>query len=101
MLFCPKCGSILAIKKGSNRIACSCGYSTKQKKVVIKEKTDTARKIEVVDKTIETLPITNAKCPKCGYNKAYYWLAQTRGADEPETQFFRCKKCNNLWRSYT
>ncbi|MBI2112883.1 transcription factor S, partial [Candidatus Woesearchaeota archaeon] len=25
---------------------------------------------------------------------------QTRGADEPETRFFRCTKCNYTWREY-
>jgi DNA-directed RNA polymerase subunit M len=37
-------------------------------------------------------------CPKCGNNKARWWMVQTDSADEPSTQFFRCTKCNNTWR---
>ena len=101
MLFCPKCGSILIPdKQNPSKIRCSCGYKSKQKNLTIKEKGENTSKIEVVDKTIEVLPKTNMQCPKCKHKKAYYWLAQTRAADEAETQFFRCVKCSHQWRAY-
>ena len=103
MLFCQKCGSILAPKKDDpKKIVCTgCGYSPRnQKTLKIGEKTEAVRKLEIIDKTMETLPKTEAQCPKCGHGKAYYWLAQTRAADEAETQFFRCAKCSHQWRSY-
>jgi len=103
MLFCQKCGSILAPKKDDpKKVVCTgCGYSPRnQKTLKIGEKTEAVRKLEIIDKTMETLPKTEAQCPKCGHNKAYYWLAQTRAADEAETQFFRCAKCSNQWRNY-
>ena len=89
-------------KDDPKKISCShCGYTHRQRKTLnIKERTEKEKKIEIIDKTIETLPKTDAKCPKCGHNKAYYWLAQTRAADEAETQFFRCAKCGNQWRQY-
>jgi DNA-directed RNA polymerase subunit M len=31
---------------------------------------------------------------------AYFWTQQTRGADEPETRFFKCTKCSHTWREY-
>ena len=103
MLFCQKCGSILAPKKDDpKKIVCTgCGYSPRnQKTLKIGEKTEAVKKLEIIDKTMETLPKTEAQCPKCGHGKAYYWLAQTRAADEAETQFFRCAKCSHQWRSY-
>ena len=103
MLFCQKCGSILAPKKDDpKKVVCTgCGYSPRnQKTLKIGEKTEAVRKLEIIDKTMETLPKTEAQCPKCGHNEAYYWLAQTRAADEAETQFFRCAKCSNQWRNY-
>ena len=103
MLFCQRCGSILAPKKDDpKKIVCTgCGYSPRnQKTLKIGEKTEAVKKLEIIDKTMETLPKTEAQCPKCGHGKAYYWLAQTRAADEAETQFFRCAKCSHQWRSY-
>lgn len=100
MMFCPKCGSILTLKP-NKKIGCNnCSYTTKQKKLILKEKTDKAKKIEIIDKGIDVLPQTDIKCPKCGNDKAFYWLVQTRASDEGETQFFRCTKCNHIWRSY-
>jgi transcription factor S len=48
----------------------------------------------------ETLPVTKAECKKCGNVMAYYWMMQTRSADEPSTRFYRCTKCNHTWREY-
>ena len=66
-------------------------------KETIKEK---KKKVEVIDKEIETLPLMEAECPKCHHRKAYYYLVQTRAADEPETKFLRCEKCKHKWRDY-
>ena len=102
MLFCPKCKALLAPNPDDpKKINCSCGYHLRQPKVIkIGEKTEKTKKVEIIDRTMEILPKTEAKCPKCNHNKAYYWLAQTRAADEAETQFFRCAKCSNQWREY-
>ena len=82
--------------------ACSCGYTSKDnQKMSIKENVKEGRKLEVVDKEIETLPITKEECPKCGNGKAYYWLIQTRSGDESETKFLRCTKCKHTWRDYS
>ena len=39
-------------------------------------------------------------CEKCGHTEAVWWMLQTRSADEPTTQFYRCTKCNHTWRNY-
>ncbi len=84
-------------------MACSCGYREKHKiSLVIKEevKGEKNEKIAVVDKRVEILPKTKEDCPKCKNTEAYYWLLQTRAADEAATRFFRCVKCNHTWRVY-
>ncbi len=104
-MFCPKCGSILRPKdKGTKKILyCSCGFTRSLDKeetnTEITEKTEKVKKIEVVEQ-IEVNPKIKATCEKCGNNVAYYWTQQTRGADEPETRFFKCTKCNFTWREY-
>lgn len=106
MLFCPRCKAILYPKKtttGKTKMACNCGYSTKEKeKLILKEKitVDKKDKITIVDKEIKTDPKIKITCPKCGHEEAYYWLLQTRAADEPETTFYKCVKCSHQWRSY-
>lgn len=82
----------------------SCSFSTKEIKTSkISEKLGEEEKpvVEVIDKELETEPLTDAKCPKCGHDKAYYSLVQTRSADEPETKFLKCAKCGFRWRDYT
>ncbi len=40
-------------------------------------------------------------CEKCHNQEGVWWSLQTRSADEPETRFYRCVKCNHTWRDYT
>ncbi|QQG38454.1 MAG: transcription factor S [Candidatus Woesearchaeota archaeon] len=106
VLFCPKCGSILSPKKsrsGKIKMVCTCGYSSKEKTdVLLKEKKILKQqdRISLIDKKLETDPKTKIECPKCSHQEAYYWTLQTRAADEPETTFYKCVKCNHQWRSY-
>ncbi len=104
-MFCQKCGSLLKPKLEGNKkvMVCSCGYKSKNTNARISEKSRRKDKeLEVVEKTrdLETLPVMEAKCNKCGNNKAYYWLLQTRAGDEPETKFLKCQKCGHTWRDY-
>jgi len=41
------------------------------------------------------------ECEKCGNDEAVWWMLQTRSADEPTTQFYRCTKCRYTWRDYS
>ena len=51
MIFCPKCGSILLPQKGKDNmlVKCKCGYKSEMENIVITEKIDEAKKIDVVD----------------------------------------------------
>lgn len=102
MQFCPKCGAVL-IKKTKNFGCPRCNYSTKDKtKIFSSEKIEKAKEVSVINEPEkdESLPIVPTDCPKCGGNKAYFWTIQTRSADEAETKFFKCTKCNHTWREY-
>jgi transcription factor S len=103
MEFCPKCGTMLFPK--DNSFKCGCGY---QKKITpeslsdyeVSEKLETRENVIVTDDNIKTLPTTKAICPKCQNREAFWWLQQTRRADESETRFLRCSKCGYTWREY-
>lgn len=103
-MFCPKCGSIMLPKKeGAKKILmCACGYKEKNAdNTSLKEKPSAQDDVAVIEKEVETNPITKTECPKCGNKEAYYWEIQTRASDEPATKFHRCTKCRHVWRDYS
>ena len=103
-MFCPECGSILQPKEkaGKKVLYCTCGYTKVPEEITsteIKETVNTGKKVEILEK-FEAHSKMRVKCEKCSNMIAYYWTQQTRGADEPETRFFRCTKCEYTWREY-
>lgn len=104
-MFCPKCKSILRPRKEGDKTIwfCSCGYSNDKKNdISLKESRPDEVELGVVEKEIETLPVSKEEeCPKCGNRGAYYWLIQTRAGDEAETKFLKCTKCKHTWRDYS
>ncbi|MFA4960324.1 MAG: transcription factor S [Candidatus Pacearchaeota archaeon] len=98
MEFCPKCGSLLVMKK--TKFGCPrCDYTAKEKIVMeVKEKINENTSVAVINENNETLPITDFECLKCGNDKAYFWTRQMRSGDEPESKFFKCTKCKNVVR---
>jgi len=103
MEFCAKDGTLmLPGKTGKTAVCPKCGSRTRTvggnviKEKVEHEKVKLKRRPQEI---AETVPTVDAECPKCGNKKAYFWTqAATRGEDEPDTEFFRCTKCNNTWR---
>lgn len=109
--FCPKDGSLMklkSVKQGSTVqlvYTCpTCNYTEKYKndKVLEEKVSESENTLKVIGDNVDvsTLPTVNVVCPKCGNTKAYWWLVQTRSADEPPTQFYRCTKCGHTWRVY-
>ena len=111
MEFCPQCESRLVLTHRASEsevvkeLVCpKCGYiqsleeEQKPSKVITQSREDIVTVIGEEESKIRTLPTTRSECPKCGHQKAYWWMVQTRGADESTTQFFRCTKCNYTWR---
>lgn len=85
---CPKCGYVEEVTTKASMV----------ERTVIEHKPD--EKPIVVSKISETLPKVKVTCPRCGNNEAYFWVQQTRAADEPPTRFYRCTRCGYTWREY-
>ncbi|TAL48197.1 transcription factor S [archaeon] len=106
MRFCEKDGMLLTVEKGKKSLVCrKCGrhYTTKGEKLKISESMHDTKKNVVVmgkDEGVAELPVTKIMCPECENMEAYWWMQQTRSADEPPTLFYKCKKCGYSWRSY-
>ncbi|MCK5449907.1 transcription factor S [Candidatus Pacearchaeota archaeon] len=99
MEFCPKCGTLLMMKKA--RFGCPrCNYSAKEKvDMEIKEEINDKVVVAVVnEKEADVYPITDYNCRKCKHKKAYFWIRQMRAGDEPESKFYKCVKCKNVVR---
>lgn len=112
MEFCPKCGTRMRAKRvaGGVKLICpKCKYEEFKEAKVLEAKyeatPETHRETLTVltseESKISPLPTTRVECPRCGYGEAYWWIIQTRSADEAPTQFFRCKRCGYVWREYS
>jgi DNA-directed RNA polymerase subunit M len=105
MEFCKKCGGMVIPKQVDKKVVfyCrNCGEKSKSEAVVkLSEKIEKKEKIVTLSEVKDELPTTDNLCSKCGNNKAFWWMQQTRAIDEPPTRFFRCTKCNYSWREYS
>jgi DNA-directed RNA polymerase subunit M len=103
MKFCPKCE--VRLKKSDSGLQCpKCGYgeggTSPSSKTVVEEKEVSEFNVFDENEGQETLPTIKIDCEKCGHDQAVWWMLQTRSADEPTTQFYRCSKCSHTWRNY-
>jgi len=103
--FCSKCGSIMVPVKKSKNTYLKCRSCGAEKKVGIRslkivESVKKRKDVTILEKDVTSLPLTEKTCPKCEHPRSHWWLQQTRSADEPPTQFFRCEKCKHTWREY-
>ena len=111
--FCDVCGSIMKVKEeredGVVYVCPVCGNTKIVKKAVKNPSglvvvTNNPMDIdEVIDESKLTKKgtLVNARCPKCGHDKAYVVIMQTRAADEPPTRIYKCEKCGYTWREYS
>ena len=105
MKFCPKCDVRLKKSAANSVLSCpSCGYSEGQESEIQTNAPEEEHKSDflVLDENEgkDTMPTIEIECEKCGNNEAVWGMLQTRSADEPTTQFYRCTKCEYTWRNY-
>ena len=105
MKFCPNCDIRLKKTSGSTNLECpKCQYSegdsTKSEEQKISEEPQSDFMVLDENEGKDVLPTIEIECEKCGNKEAVWWMLQTRSADEPTTQFYRCTKCSYTWRNY-
>ena len=108
--FCEECGELLDFEIINNyNVKCQkCGGETPLENIKnhfieseekfessklwmnkLKNTEDKLRKEQKIKKTI-----IDEVCPKCGHGQLYYFVRQTRSADEGSTIFYECIKCH-------
>lgn len=101
MAFCGNCKSLVYPVAG--KLSCKkCGWSSDgpaAANVVRTHEASGARRV-VLEKKEEARPLQTTTCPKCGHDRAFFHLMQTRRSDEPPTQINECEKCHHSWRDY-
>ena len=105
MKFCPKCDIRLKKSSGNPVLSCpKCGYTEGQEAEIQDQVSEEETKSDflVLDENEpkDVMPTIEIDCEKCGNKEAFWWMLQTRSADEPTTQFYRCTKCEYTWRNY-
>lgn len=108
MKFCEKCGNLMLVERRRKHIFLVCRkchkeVRAKDEKIALTEAMREPRKEIIVmgkDEGVAELPKTRIMCPKCENVEAFWWMQQTRAADEPPTLFYKCTKCGWSWRSY-
>ena len=103
MEFCPKCNTHMEkrIEQNDVLVCPKCGFKEENKTInntdarttinspqppIQSEKT-ILEVTDLSDANPTPLPTIDIVCPKCGNSTASWWMAQTRSADEPSTQF--------------
>lgn len=110
MEFCDECGGMVVSEKkdGENRMKCrSCGayqddVNVEEMKVTEEKEDDPMDRLNVNDGEEEaTRPTTTKECKNCGEEtEQEWWMEQTRASDEPETRFYKCRQCGNVYKVY-
>lgn len=88
-MHCPKCGYTAPLSMPQQSIRVGVARNPRDRtNLIAKQAPSTMEKVKGV------------VCPKCSHDEAFFWMLQTRAADEPPTRFYRCAKCGHTWREY-
>ncbi|XP_058799152.1 DNA-directed RNA polymerase I subunit RPA12 [Phymastichus coffea] len=102
--FCPDCGSILPLLGDQGGVTCyACRRNWGQEvfgdmamsyTITFNSKDTYVSAKEADNENKADGPVVDRKCPQCNNDKMSYATLQLRSADEGQTVFYTCTKCN-------
>ncbi|EDV22404.1 DNA-directed RNA polymerase III subunit RPC10 [Trichoplax sp. H2] len=104
LFFCPNCANALYMEKQGECLVFLCHTCPYLYKVTKTIASRNYPKLKQVDDILggkaawENVDSTEATCPKCDHNQAFFMQIQTRSADEPMTVFYKCCSCGHRWK---
>ncbi|KAH7523490.1 uncharacterized protein LOC107420403 [Ziziphus jujuba] len=105
-LFCNLCGTVLAFGSTKHAQCPLCKSKQKLKDIIGREISytvtaeDIRRELGIVLIGEEKVELSKIKrrCEKCGHDEASYYTRQMRSADEGQTTFYTCTKCQHQFQ---
>jgi DNA-directed RNA polymerase III subunit RPC11 len=114
MKFCPRCGNLLIIEEGEvmeevndgedevavGAVVFKCQTCPYQHEITHAFTNTVSTKKKEVDDVLggdeawKNVDRTEAICPHCRHNEAFFLQIQIRSADEPMSTFYRCCQCS-------
>ncbi|WFD35504.1 hypothetical protein MCUN1_002360 [Malassezia cuniculi] len=106
MLFCPNCANVVTVlpsmNTGANKWTCpTCPFEFPMDRQVTSQMHLTRKEVDDVmggEESWKNVDSTEAVCPKCDNNRAYFMQLQIRSADEPMTTFYKPSTLSPLMR---
>lgn len=68
-----------------------------ERALLAKKQNDAKMEIDEDDKIGAQRALVLEECPKCKNAKMYFWTQQLRSADEGQTVFYECPKCDHRY----
>merc|ERR1712232_1393957 len=103
--FCPTCANLLTVEVGKRATVAfqcrTCPYIYRvEEKLTAKQMLPRKEVDDVLggEEAWKDVDQTDAQCPSCSNERAYFKQMQTRSADEPMTVFYRCVRCTHQWK---
>jgi DNA-directed RNA polymerase subunit M/transcription elongation factor TFIIS len=110
-LFCQACGSFLDLRQKSKNVTChTCQNITQCKPGMVLMQAHAVVKYPVHKLWMEKLARSQVRadpgaqraevqeeCPKCKNPRMFFWTQQLRSADEGQTVFYECGKCEHRY----